>query len=41
MMGTSSCINKCLKLKYKPAHDKTNKMACASSEDSDQPGQLP
>ena len=24
--------------KYEPAHDKTNKMACAPSEDSDQPG---
>ena len=23
---------------YEPAHDKTNKMACVSSEDSDQPG---
>ena len=24
-----------------PAHDKTNKMACAPSEDSDQPGHPP
>ena len=24
-----------------PAHDKINKMACASSEDSDQPGHPP
>ena len=24
-----------------PQHDKTNKMACAHSEDSDQPGHLP
>ena len=24
-----------------PPHDKTNKMACAPSEDSDQPGQTP
>ena len=24
-----------------PPHDKTNKMACASSEDSDQPGHPP
>ena len=24
-----------------PVHDKTNKMACASSEDSDQPGHPP
>ena len=28
-------------LKYEPAHDKTNKMACALSEDSAQPGHLP
>ena len=26
---------------YKPAHDKTNKMACAPSKDSDQPGHPP
>ena len=26
---------------YEPAHDKTNKMACAPSEDSDQPGHPP
>ena len=26
---------------YEPPHDKTNKMACAPSEDSDQPGRLP
>ena len=26
---------------YKPQHDKTNKMACAPSIDSDQPGQPP
>ena len=25
---------------FEPAHDKTNKMACAPSEDSDQPGHL-
>ena len=25
-------------LKNEPAHDKTNKMTCAPSEDSDQPG---
>ena len=25
---------------YEPPHDKTNKMICASSEDSDQPGHL-
>ena len=28
-------------LKYEPPHDKTNKMACALSEDSDQPGHPP
>ena len=27
-------------IEYKPAHDKTYKMACAPSEDSDQPGHL-
>ena len=26
---------------YQPAHDKTNKMACAPSKDSDQPGHPP
>ena len=26
---------------YEPAHDKTNKMACAPCEDSDQPGHQP
>ena len=26
---------------YEPPHDKTNKMICAPSEDSDQPGHLP
>ena len=26
---------------YEPPHDKTNKMACAPSEDSDQPGHTP
>ena len=28
-------------LPIEPPHDKTNKMACAPSEDSDQPGHLP
>ena len=28
-------------LRNEPPHDKTNKMACAPSEDSDQPGHLP
>ena len=27
--------------KIEPPHDKTNKMACAPSEDSDQPGHPP
>ena len=27
--------------KYEPAHDKTNKMTCAPSEDSDQPRHPP
>ena len=34
----------CLKqmiTKFEPPHDKTNKMACAPSEDSDQPGHPP
>ena len=26
---------------YEPRHDKTNKVACAPSEDSDQPGHPP
>ena len=28
----------CIKSLYAPSHDKTNKMVCAPSEDSDQPG---
>ena len=28
-------------MEYEQAHDKTNKMACAPSEDSDQPGHSP
>ena len=28
-------------LQYEPRHDKTNKLACAPSEDSDQPGHPP
>ena len=28
-------------VKIEPLHDKTNKMTCAPSEDSDQPGYLP
>ena len=30
-----------IRKKIEPAHDRTNKMACAHSEDSDQPGHLP
>ena len=30
-----------LSLLHEPAHDKTNKMACAPSQDSDQPGHQP
>ena len=26
---------------FEPTHDKTNKMACVPSKDSDQPGHLP
>ena len=33
-------MNGCVQLFIKPPHDKTNKMACAPSEDSDQPGQM-
>ena len=28
-------------IKYEPPDDKTHKMACAHSKDSDQPGHLP
>ena len=30
-----------LQLAFEPPHDKTNKMACAPNEDSDQPGHPP
>ena len=30
-----------LKNKFEPAHDKTNQITCAPSEDSDQPGRPP
>ena len=30
-----------LLIQFEPHRDKTNKMACAPSEDSDQPGHLP
>ena len=29
------------KTSFEPQHDKTNKMTCAPSEDSDQPGHSP
>ena len=38
------CMQKCLDtslVRSEPPHDKTNKMACAPSEDSDQPGHPP
>ena len=38
LLGTAVKANQ--SRKYKPPHDKTNKMACAPSEDSDQPGQI-
>ena len=31
-------LQRCLSVLYEPPRDKTNKMACAPSEDSDQPG---
>ena len=31
----------CCLMLFEPLHDKTNKMACAPSEDSDQPGHPP
>ena len=34
------CLSECV-LRIEPPHDKTNKMACAPSEDLDQPGHLP
>ena len=39
---TVSMFSKCfLSMLNEPPHDKTNKMACAPSEDSDQPGHPP
>ena len=29
------------KVSFEPVHEKTNKMTCAPSEDSDEPGHLP
>ena len=38
--SSSACTEKELKsYRFVPPHDKTNEMACAPSEDSDQPGQ--
>ena len=34
-------LQNCLLIKFEPQHDKTNKMTCAPSEDSDQPGHSP
>ena len=43
--GTSYCCYPVMTVLHQstcqPPHDKTNKMACAPSEDSDQPGHLP
>ena len=44
LFGDCSChyLGLLLSIKIKePPHDKTNEMACARSEDSDQPGHLP
>ena len=40
-MGEAQACQESLISAYKPPHDKTNKMAFAPSEDSDQPGHLP
>ena len=34
-------ISQTMQCQYEPPHDKTDKMACAPSEDSDQPGHPP
>ena len=39
--GSSSNEITSTKTIYEPPHDKTNKVVCASSEDSDQPGHAP
>ena len=36
-LETSSSLQK----QFEPPHDKTNKMACIPSKDSDKPGHLP
>ena len=38
---TVSCFKICRETWFEPPHDKTNKMACVPSEDSDQPGHPP
>ena len=40
-MGVVCNNRSSIKSLYEPPHDKTNKMICASSEDSDQPGYPP
>ena len=50
-LATCECVNSCLlpsqsmnffwPLTFEPPHDKTNKVACAPSQDSDQPGHPP
>ena len=39
-MKNKSWVGRNRKTLFEPPHDKTNKMACAPSEDSDQPGHL-
>ena len=36
-----ACLRRYIVTVNEPPHDKTNKMACAHSEDLDQPGHLP
>ena len=40
MVG-SDCLDKFISLWNEPKHDKNNKITCAPSIDSDQPGHLP
>ena len=35
---SSICLMSVSRMSFEPPHDKTNKMTCAPSEDSDQPG---
>ena len=41
LLGVSAFLNYCVLYLSEPAHEKTNKMACAHSEDADQPGHPP